>query len=215
MSSAGSRSYLPAAGHDFFLPAYDPIMRLLRFSRDLERLIAQAALQPGYSVLDVGCGTGTLAVLIRRRHPDINVTAVDPDAKALAIAMRKAAGANVSIRFERAFGDDLPFESASFDRVFSTMMFHHVRPDEKPRVLGEIRRVLRPGGRLELVDFTGGRPPNMLARMIHGSGSAVAGDDRLVRRMREAGFADARRAGERATILGAVGFYEASVSFQN
>jgi ubiquinone/menaquinone biosynthesis C-methylase UbiE len=215
MSSTGSRTFVPAAGRDFFLPAYDPIMRLLRFSRDLERLIAQAAVQPGYSVLDLGCGTGTLAVLIRRRHPDIAVTAIDPDAKALAIAMRKAARAHVSIRFERAFGDELPFESASFDRVFSTMMFHHISRDEKPRVLAEIRRVLAPGGRLELMDFTGGRPPNRLARMIHGSGPAAAGDDRLVARMRDARFADARRVGERATILGAVGFYEASVSFQN
>jgi ubiquinone/menaquinone biosynthesis C-methylase UbiE len=135
--------------------------------------------------------------------------------RALAIAMRKAARAHVSIRFERAFGDDLPFESASFERVFSTMMFHHIRPDEKPRVLAEIHRVLTPGGRLELVDFTGGRPPNRLARMIHGSKPAAAGDDRLVARMREARFADARLVGERATILGAIGFYEASVSFQN
>jgi ubiquinone/menaquinone biosynthesis C-methylase UbiE len=214
MSSAGPRAYLPAAGRDFFLPAYDPIMRLLRFARDLERLIAQAALQPGYSVLDVGCGTGTLAVLIRQRHPDVSVAAIDPDAKALTIAMRKAARANASIRFERAFGDHLPFDAASFDRVFSTMMFHHVPRDEKPRVLAEIRRVLKPGGRLELVDFTGGRPPNMLARMLHG-GPAASGDDRLITRMREAGFGDARRVGERGTIVGAIGFYEASVSFQN
>jgi ubiquinone/menaquinone biosynthesis C-methylase UbiE len=215
MSSAGSRAYVPAAGRDFFLPAYDPLMRLLRFSRDLDRLVAQAALQAGQSILDVGCGTGTLAVLIRRQHPDVQVTAIDPDAKALAIATRKAARAHAAIRFERAFGDQLPFAAASFDRVFSTMMFHHIHRDEKPRVLAEIRRVLKPGGRLELVDFTGGRPPNLLARLIHGSGPATAGDDRLVTRMREAAFADVRRVGERATILGAIGFYEASVSFQN
>src|SRR5215471_7455841 len=94
-----SRRYLPAAGHDFFLPAYDPIMWLLRFTRDLDRLVAQAALQPSHRVLDVGCGTGTLAVLIARRYRDIDVTGIDPDPKALARAMRKAARARVSASF--------------------------------------------------------------------------------------------------------------------
>src|SRR5215471_16157253 len=98
-----SRRYLPAAGHDFFLPVYDPIMWLLRFTRDLDRLIAQAALQPSHRVLDVGCGTGTLAVVIAGRHPDIDITGIDPDPKALARATRKAARAGISATFERAF----------------------------------------------------------------------------------------------------------------
>src|SRR5262249_43301212 len=103
------RRYLPAASHDFFLPAYDPIMRLLRFSRDLDRLIAQASLQPSHQVLDVGCGTGTLAVLIKRRFPSIEVTGIDPDPKALARASQKVARAGVTITFRQAFGDELPF----------------------------------------------------------------------------------------------------------
>jgi ubiquinone/menaquinone biosynthesis C-methylase UbiE len=184
-------------------------MRLLRFSRDLDRLIAQAALDPSHRVLDVGCGTGTLAVLLKRRYPSMEVTGVDPDPKALERAARKAARARVDVRFERAFGDALPFQAAALDRVFSTMMFHHVPRDEKSRVLADIHRVLKPGGRLELVDFAGGRPPNMLARLIHGSSNAPAGDDRLVKRMLDAGFAAARRVGDRNTILGAIGFYEA------
>src|SRR5690348_3277744 len=113
MPTGSPRHYLPAAGHDVFLPAYDPIMRLLRFSRDLDRLIAQAALEPSHRVLDVGCGTGTLAVLIKRRLPTIAVAGADPDPKALERARRKAARARVDVRFERAFGDALPFADAS------------------------------------------------------------------------------------------------------
>jgi ubiquinone/menaquinone biosynthesis C-methylase UbiE len=184
-------------------------MRLLRFSRDLDRLIAQAALESPHRVLDIGCGTGTLAVTLKRRFPSIDVTGIDPDPKALARAARKAARAVVDVQFERAFGDAVPFADGSFDRVFSTMMFHHVPQDEKPRVLAEIRRVLKPGGRLELVDFAAGRPPNLLARLIHGSTLVAAGEDRLVNRMLEAGFAEARRAGDRQTVVGAIGFYEA------
>ena len=208
--SDARRPYLPAAGHDVFLPAYDPIMWLLRFTRDLDRLIAQAELNASHVVLDVGCGTGTLAVLLKRRYPDLRVAGVDPDPKALARARRKAARAGTAIALDRAFGDAIPFQDHTFDRVFSSMMFHHVRRDDKPRVLAEIRRVLKPAGRLELVDFAGGGPPNMLARLIHGSGAGAPGDDRLVRRMLDAGFADAQRVDDRQTIFGAIGFYQAT-----
>lgn len=206
---SGARRYFPAAGHDVFLPAYDPIMRLLRFSRELDRLIAQAALEPSHRVLDIGCGTGTLVVLLKGRCPAIEVTGVDPDPKALKRATRKAARAGVDVRLECAFGDVLPFPDDALDRVFSTMMFHHVPRDEKSRVLAEVHRVLKPGGRLELMDFAGGGPPNMVARLIHGSSIGSAADDRLVKRMLDAGFAVARRVGDRNTILGPIGFYEA------
>src|ERR1051326_8123872 len=187
--SDARRPYLPAAGHDVFLPAYDPIMWLLRFTRDLDRLIAQAELNASHVVLDVGCGTGTLAVLLKRRDPDLRGAGVDPDPKALARARRKAARAGTAIALDRAFGDAIPFQDHTFDRVFSSMMFHHVRRDDKPRVLAEIRRVLKPAGRLELVDFAGGGPPNMLARLIHGSSAGASGDGRLVGRRVGGGFA--------------------------
>ena len=204
-----SRRYLPAAGHDVFLPAYDPIMWLLRFTRDLDRLVARAALRPSHRVLDVGCGTGTLAVLIARRYKDIHVTGIDPDPKALARAMRKAARARVSVSFECAFGDALPFADGTFDRVFSSMMFHHVPKEEKPGVLAEIRRVLKAGATLELLDFAGGRPPNRMARARHGSQPDTAAADRLVERMMEAGFVDARPVADRQTVFGPIRFYEA------
>jgi SAM-dependent methyltransferase len=203
------RTFLPAAGRDVFLPAYDPIMRFLGFQRLLRTLIEQAGLEPNLVVLDVGCGTGTLAALIKRLHPTVHVIGIDPDPKALAHARRKATRAAVPVAFGRAFGDALPHADRTFDRVFSSMMFHHVHRDEKPRVLSEIRRVLKPRGRLQLLDFAGGGPPRMLARLIHGRRIGPAGDDRLVSRMREAGFADATRIADRPTVFGPIGFYQA------
>lgn len=205
------RTYLPAAGHDIFLPFYDPIMRLFGFQTALRRLLDQAALQPGCAVLDVGCGTGTLAVLIGRLHPTVDVIGVDPDPKAIARAARKAARAGVSARFERAFADALPFADGAFDRVFSSMMLHHVRKEDKAGVLADIRRVLKPGGRLEFLDLAGGSH-GMLARLIHGAHVSADPDpdDRLITRMRETGFVDAKRIAVQGTIVGPIVFYQAS-----
>src|SRR5437762_6488263 len=92
-----SRTYLPAAGHDWSLPLYDPIVKLLGGDAARKALLEQAALRPGQRVLDVGCGTGTLATLIKQLYPDVEVVGPDPDPKALARARRKAARAGVSI----------------------------------------------------------------------------------------------------------------------
>jgi ubiquinone/menaquinone biosynthesis C-methylase UbiE len=121
-----SRNYLPAAGHDWSLPLYDPIVKLLGGDAARKALLDQAGLRPGQQVLDVGCGTGTLTTFIKRLHPDITVVGFDPDPRALARARRKAARAGVPIRFDQGFGDDLPYPEASFDRVFSSFMFHHL-----------------------------------------------------------------------------------------
>jgi ubiquinone/menaquinone biosynthesis C-methylase UbiE len=189
MPANPERRYLPAASFDFLLPVYDPIMRLLGFSAALGPLVAQAELRLGHSVLEVGCGTGTLALLILQHHRGVSVIGVDPDPKALARAEQKARRAGVAIRFERGFGDALAHADASFDRVFSSMMFHHVPKDEKPLVLAEIRRVLKPGGRLELLDFT---------------------DARMLQRMQEAGFAQARLVGARRTVSRTISYYQAT-----
>jgi len=79
-----SRTYLPAAGHDWSLPLYDPIVKLLGGDAARRALLEQAALRPGQRVLDVGCGTGTLATLIKQLYPDVEVVGLDPDPKALA-----------------------------------------------------------------------------------------------------------------------------------
>jgi len=74
-----SRTYLPAAGHDWLLPLYDPIVKLLGGDAARRELIHQANLRPGYRVLEVGCGTGTLTLMIKRLHPETEVVGLDPD----------------------------------------------------------------------------------------------------------------------------------------
>jgi ubiquinone/menaquinone biosynthesis C-methylase UbiE len=213
MTAKPERTFLPAAGHDLFLPIYDPFTKLFGFDRARRMLLDQAALQSHHRVLDVGCGTGTLAVLIKRLYPTIGVVALDPDPKALARAQRKAERAAVSIRFDRGFSDALGYADATFDRVFSSMMFHHLDKADKDNTLGEIRRVLKPGGRLEFLDFAG--PPShrhgVLGRFIHSHQRLTDNtEDRILGRMSRAGFREPRKVGDHSTFFGRVAYYQAS-----
>jgi ubiquinone/menaquinone biosynthesis C-methylase UbiE len=127
------KTYLPAAGHDWLLPLYDPFVKLFGGDTARRTLLDQATVGSGHRVLDIGCGTGTFATLIKGLYPDVDVVGLDPDPKALARAKRKAERAAVSIRLDQGFSDKLPYLEASFDRVFSTFMFHHLQMDEKER----------------------------------------------------------------------------------
>src|SRR5215475_11211643 len=129
------RIYIPAAGRDWALPLYDPIVKLLGGDRARMELLDQAAIQTGHRVLDIGCGTGILVTLIKRLHSDVNVVGLDPDPKALARARRKAERSAVTISLDQGFSDELPYPDLSFDRVFSSFMLHHLQAGEKEKTL--------------------------------------------------------------------------------
>ena len=122
------------------LPFYDPFVKLLGADSARRTLLEQANLRPGHRVLDIGCGTGTLVALIKRVHPEVSVVGLHPDPKALARAKKKAARAGVSIQFDQGFSDELPYADASFDRVFSSFMFHHIHADQREKTLQEVYR---------------------------------------------------------------------------
>ena len=167
--SHAQHAYLPAAGRDLFLPFYDPLVKLLGADRARKKLFDQAAVHPQHRILDIGCGTGTFAIAIKGWLPDADVVGLDPDPKALARGRRKAHRVGRSIRFEQGFANALPYPDASFDRVFSTLMFHHLPSDAKLATMREVRRVLKPSASLHLMDFEqeGSHSHNPLARWLH------------------------------------------------
>jgi ubiquinone/menaquinone biosynthesis C-methylase UbiE len=150
------RDYLPAAGYDFALPFYDPLTRLIGADAFRRNLIRRAELESGARVLDIGCGTGTLAIAAKRACPGAEIVGIDPDPLALARARRKADRAGITVRFDQGFGHALPYADATFDHVFSSFMLHHLEPAAQRKLIAEAARVLRPDGRLQLVDFVGG-----------------------------------------------------------
>lgn len=162
--SSTSQRYVPALGRDALTALYDPLIRRTTRERTFkERLLDEAALAPGQRVLDVGCGTGTLTVWAKQREPGIDIAGIDGDPAVLRRAERKAAGAGLQIDFREALADDLPFEDASFDRVLTSLVFHHLPRDVKERSAAEIARVLRPGGELHVADWGPGDPLMRLA----------------------------------------------------
>jgi ubiquinone/menaquinone biosynthesis C-methylase UbiE len=182
--------YIPAAGHDAFLPGYDLLTRLSGFDRVYDRLIRQAEIADDHRVLEIGCGTGNLTVRVKRAHPMIEVVGCDPDPLALRRAERKASRLS-GIRFERGYAQRLPYANGEFDRVLSSMMLHHLDGDQKAAAAAEVFRVLRPGGRLHVVDM-GGRMTahdGLSARLTLRSPLAAGNlGDAIPRTLRSAGF---------------------------
>jgi ubiquinone/menaquinone biosynthesis C-methylase UbiE len=207
------RTYIPAAGHDWALPLYDPIVTLLGGARARMALLDQASIQTGHRILDIGCGTGALVTMIKRLHPDVDVVGLDPDPKALTRARRKAERIAVPIQFDQGFSDELPYPDVSFDRVFSSFMLHHLQAGEKERTLREVRRVLKPGGSLHLLDFGGpeSRQNGFLTRLFHSSHSLKDNSDsRIIALMSQAGLANPKVVRHGDMLFGKIAYYQAS-----
>ena len=199
------KPYLPAAGHNWFLPLYDPLVRLLGGEPARRELLNQADVRPRQRILDIGCGTGTFAVLIKRLHPQVEVLGLDPDSKALARARAKADRAGVSVHLDQGYSDELPYEDNSFNRVFSSFMFHHLEDADKEKTLREVKRVLKPDGSLHLLDFAGTDSDRggLLGRLIHSSNHLKDNTEtQIVGLMKRTGFSGAQKVADGRMLFG-------------
>jgi ubiquinone/menaquinone biosynthesis C-methylase UbiE len=170
---------------------YDLLLRVLFVGKERafrNRIADLARLAPGESVLDVGCGTGTLAIVAKQRvGAEGTVSGIDASPAMISRARQKALTASANVDFRVAAVEALPWPDAEFDVVLSTAMLHHLPDDARRRCLHEIRRVLKPKGRLLAVDF-GGAPDTrhrVIARFRHHARFDL---DVIVPPLRELGF---------------------------
>jgi ubiquinone/menaquinone biosynthesis C-methylase UbiE len=133
-----------------------------------DEIVGLARLEPGESVLDVGCGTGTLALAAKRRVGESGVVhGIDPSSEMIARGRRKADRARLEIKLVEGVGQSLPYDDASFDAVLAVLTLHQVPRETLPVCLGEMARVAKPDGRILLVDIDMGHAANP-SRTPHG-----------------------------------------------
>ncbi len=211
-----SHHYIPALKYDCLSSLYDPVIRLtLREATFKRHLVNQARIEPGQRVLDLGCGTATLTLLVKRLHPEAEVAGVDGDPKILKIARAKAAREGLSVKLDRAMAFALPYPAESFDRVLSSLVFHHLTRENKTRALSEVWRVLRPGGELHIADW--GRPQNaalwLAFSLVRWFDSLETTEDNVKGRLPElmgaAGFVAVETTAHYATLFGTLSLYQA------
>ena len=216
MITSENNHYIPALKHSWLTRFYDPVVALSTREKVFrEKLLAQAEINPGDQVLDLGCGTGTFAIMLKTRHPTAKITGLDCDPNILIQAQKKKISARVDVTFDESMSYTTPYSEREFDTVFSSLFFHHLKSVEKLRTIREVYRVLKPGGFFHICDW--GRPSNSVSRVMSLcvqllDGLEVTRDNiegRLPSFIKGVGFEEVSQLGRVETVLGTMDFISA------
>jgi protein-S-isoprenylcysteine O-methyltransferase Ste14 len=208
-------AFVPALGVDWLTPFYDLVARLTGDRRFKQRLVEMARIAPGHAVLDVGCGTGTLALLVKQTCPGARVVGLDVDPRILGIARRKVARHGGGVELFQGSATAPPLPPGSFDRVLTTLVLHHLTTAQKRDALRAMHALLRAGGELHVADW--GKPHNPLMRIaalgfqLFDGGEQTAANLRgeLPQLIAEAGFAAVEETERWMTPFGTLAFVRA------
>ncbi len=211
---AANEHYVPALKYRFLTPVYDPLLKFAMGEDKFKtRLVEQAHFVSRMRVLDLGCGTATLTMMVKQAYPRVEVIGVDGDPAILAIARKKIDQARLTIPLGLAMAYALPYPDEYFDRVISSMVMHHLSRENKSRTMYEIQRVLKPGGEFHMVDF--GKPASHYSRItasvmrnFEDVDDNVSG--RLIKYIRGAAFSQVDEMGHSGTFFGTLAFYRAT-----
>lgn len=208
--------FIPVLKYRWLTALYDSLLRLTIPEFKFKcRLIKQARIEAQHRVLDLGCGTATLTLLLKKTHPDAEVYGLDADARVLELARAKIAQSGLEITLDQGMSFELPYPDNSFDRVLSSLLLHHLDRRKKRRTLDEAFRILRPGGELHVADW--GKPQNIFMRIGHLFVQLLDGFQTtqdnvkglLPHFFRKSGFADVEQQSSFMTVFGTITLYKA------
>jgi len=204
-------NYIPALSFRWLTPLYDPLLKwVMREETFKRKLVQQANIQPKMKVLDLGCGTGTLTLMLKQTYPEAEIIGMDGDPQVLDIARDKSSGAN--IQWDEGLASSLPYPDSVFDRVVTSLVIHHLVTDDKRRAFNEIHRVLKPYGELHVLDF--GAPHSSLTRFMTSymrrlEEAADNFDGQIPLFVTEAGFGGVQEAQHFVTVFGPLSLWRA------
>ncbi len=208
---SNEKRYIPALSFHWLTPLYDPLLKwVMREETFKRKLIQHANIQPHMKVLDLGCGTGTLTVMLKRAQPEAHITGVDGDPEVLEIAREKSRG--LDVQWDEGLASSLPYPDSAFDRVVTSLVIHHLVTDDKREAFKEIFRVLKPRGELSILDF--GAPHSSLTRfmttyMRRLEETSDNFDGLIPRFVAEAGFGGVKEAENFITVFGPLSIIQA------
>jgi ubiquinone/menaquinone biosynthesis C-methylase UbiE len=210
-----TKGYTPALGYDWLSIWYDLAIKLTMPERKFRnRLIDHLSPVSGEHILEFGGGTGANLLIAAMRSPDCQYIGLDIDPKILEIASRKLKKYNLDIPLKLYDGESLPFESDSFDKVYSCLVFHHLDRDSKLNSLKEIHRVLKPGGKLIIGDWGKAKSRIMrtsfyMVQMLDGFKTTTDNVNGLLPAfMEQSGFSNVAETGFVNTKIGSFCYYE-------
>ena len=148
-------THTPPLGHRALTPLYDlAIAAMTRETTWRAALVKAIAPSPGDRVLDIGSGTGSLAVALLTACPQIRYVGVDPDADAVRQARKKIVGLEGDIRFhEGFFSADEKYFSEPPNKIVSSLVLHQVPLAEKRRIIAQAKKSLAPSGSVFIADY--------------------------------------------------------------